>query len=525
MTPPDGAVRHFVSLVQNCGQSGVFLDQPAAAAKLIDTLALATNECTPAVLRLSSAQEIELALGHARRAGVRVHPISSGHNWGYGTARPSQPHSSVIFDLSAMNRILQFDSQLGVVTLEPGVTQAQLSTFLHAQNAKFMVPTTGAGPNCSLMGNALERGYGMTPIADHFQAVLGLSAILADGSTYHSPFAPSCQGNSEDQLPIYRWGVGPYLDGLFSQSGGAIVTQMSLQLAALPASVEMFVFWLKSDDDLEAAVESARCLLSKSGLSIGGINIMNATRVSAMAGASMSGSAAWIGTGVMYGDKAVTKAGRRVIAHALQSVTQRLVFVTESRLRVLSRLSKLPGLSRVLSSTVASLQSALRLLSGTPSEFALALAYRFNAAAMPAANRDPARDGCGLLWYAPIVPMIGSQARRYTEMVKRVCSQFGFDAPITFSALSVSAFDSTVPILFEPNAANSERAMQCLRALISEGRAMGFNPYRFHSALMDEGTQGADAFWALSQRVRSALDPLSLIAPGRYQRVASDLRD
>ena len=36
------------------------------------------------------------------------------------------------------------------------------------------MPVTGAGPNCSLLANALERGYGITPPTDHFGAVTRL---------------------------------------------------------------------------------------------------------------------------------------------------------------------------------------------------------------------------------------------------------------------------------------------------------------------------------------------------------------
>lgn len=515
------SLEEFRKLILTCGRSGQLLDGIAAAALFRDTRAKESNEPSPLVLRLSCEDEVRRALEHARNAKVAVHPISSGHNWGYGTARPAQDSTQVIFDLSAMKKILQFDQRLGIVTIEPGVSQGLLATYLAEQNAEFMVPTTGAGPQCSLIGNALERGYGMTPIADHFQAVLGLSAICADGSIYRSPLTSSTVKSKDSSTPVYRWGVGPYLDGLFGQNGGAIVTQMSLQLMPRPKSVEMFVFWIDSDEELESVVEAIRSLLGAAGLAIGGINLMNAARVSAMAGKDVSGGAAWIGTGVVYGDPSITKAGRRVISRALSPHSRRLVFVNSQRLRVLEYLATLPGLGNRIISTVSSLRSAFSMLSGYPGEFALALAYRLNHAALPEKNRDPARDGCGLFWYAPIVPMLGEKARIYSDMVLRICAKHGFDAPVTFSTLSVSAFDSTVPLIFTPDSEGTARAFRCLRALIEEGRALGFHPYRFHSALMAEATTGADDFWRLADRVRSAIDPTGLIAPGRYERNAS----
>jgi hypothetical protein len=61
-----------------------------------------------------------------------------------------------------------------------------VKTCVHARldPLPFLVPVTGAGPNCSLLGNALERGDGVVPHADHFGAVTALAAVLPDGEMY-----------------------------------------------------------------------------------------------------------------------------------------------------------------------------------------------------------------------------------------------------------------------------------------------------------------------------------------------------
>ena len=40
--------------------------------------------------------------------------------------------------------------------------------FLIENKHDYLVPTTGAGGHVSLLGNTLERGYGLTPWVDHF---------------------------------------------------------------------------------------------------------------------------------------------------------------------------------------------------------------------------------------------------------------------------------------------------------------------------------------------------------------------
>lgn len=474
------------------------------------------KHATPLVLPVRNSNEIRQVLALVRAIGATVHPVSSGRNWGYGTARAGRDQADLVLDLSAMNSILDYDSDLGLVRVEPGVTQGQLAAFLKTQGNRHMVPTSGAGPECSLAGNALERGYGMTPISDHFQAVLGLSAITASGRVYRSAL------QHDDSSSPYRWGVGAYLDGIFSQSGGAIITEMTLQLKPLPDRVEMFVFWIKEARELGQTVEAVRHLITTSGLEIGGINLMNAERIEAMAGASATRGCAWVGTGVMFGDRRVTTAGRHVIRRALNGPGKTMKIVNADRLRLARRIMSARGFSVLiphsLRTMLRSVGAAHDVLSGQPNAFALQLAYAQSQTRFPedATRANPAMDGCGLLWYAPIVPIQAKSAEEYVALVTRVCTRYGFAPPITFSTLSSSAFDSTVPLLFPNDAENSCRAMDCLRALIAEGRKLGFEPYRFHADLMDEATASAPDHWWLVAALRDTLDPERTISPGRY---------
>lgn len=68
-----------------------------------------------AVCAESEVQVIQIVkAAHAHAVGL--YPISTGHNWGYGGATPHADHS-VILDLSAMNRIISVDSELGVAVV------------------------------------------------------------------------------------------------------------------------------------------------------------------------------------------------------------------------------------------------------------------------------------------------------------------------------------------------------------------------------------------------------------------------
>lgn len=69
----------------------------------------------------------------------------------------------MIVDLGRMNRIHTVDGELGYAVIEPGVTQRQLAEHLAEQGMPFWCDCTGSGPNSSLIGNIVERGFGHTP--------------------------------------------------------------------------------------------------------------------------------------------------------------------------------------------------------------------------------------------------------------------------------------------------------------------------------------------------------------------------
>lgn len=487
-----------------------------------------------AALRIDDGAALPDVLKIAARHGQHVYPISTGRNWGYGSALPVRD-DGVILDLSGMRRFA-FDAELGVVTVEPGVTQSMLAQFLDAERHPFMVPVTGAGPSTSLLGNALERGYGITPHTDHFGAVTDLEAVLADGTVYRTALREA--GNAE-LARLFKWNLGMYSVGMFTQSGIGVVTRMSILLARRPEAVKVCLFNLRDDALLEPAIERIRHVLGLLPGTVGGINLMNRHRVLAMTApypAAEAGHgtipqdvierlgrqyqiAPWTGFGTLYGTARVVTAAQKEIRAALRGVASRLLFLSPANAQLLARIAGvLPGaMGQGVSRTVQTVAQGLELVGGRPNETALPLAYWRNPAGQPATDRNPTRDRCGLRWYAPLVPMRGADARRYVEMVTRVTREHGLEPLLTFTSISDRLFDSTVPLLFdqdEPGAA--ERTRACYDALVDAGHALGVFPYRVAVDTMARLNERMPHAAAFNARVRAALDPDGIIAPGRY---------
>jgi FAD/FMN-containing dehydrogenase len=514
------------------GESGVI----AASPKDYGASTMGVVRHIPAVLRPKTKEQVSAILQVAQRWQIAVYPVSTGHNWGYGSANPAQDEC-VIIDLSQLDKISEFDPEMGVVTIQPGVTQGALRDFLDRNDGEYLVPVTGAGPTCSLLGNALERGYGITPITDHFAAVTKIEAILPDGTLYRTPLS-ELGGAEVDGL--FKWGLGPYLDGLFSQGNFGVVVGITLALAPTPETVTAFFFSTKDDSKLEALVPTVRAVLRALSGSVVAINLLNSQRMLSMMTpfpadkavegvlpenvvedlARRHGVPAWSGVGAIYASKEVAKAARRTLRRLLGPVTDRLIFINQRKVDMAQKVTRLlPGkLATRVQGMADTLSGALQIMHGTPNDVALALAYwRSGDLPPPGHPKNPAQDGCGLIWFAPLVPIRGKDARRYIDMIERVCPQYGINPLITLTTINDRCFDSTVPLLFDrKDTEATTRANDCYRALYHEGQKEGFLPYRLNIHAMDILNNGSLGFSKLSSQLKAAIDPNSILAPGRY---------
>jgi len=62
----------------------------------------------------------------------------------------------------------------------------------------------------------------------------------------------------------------------------------------------------------------------------------------------------------------------------------------------------------------------------------------------------------------------------------------------------------------------TRRAHECRARLVEEGRKYGFLPYRIAVDQMTSLVDGDAVCWRLVDRIKSAIDPNGIIAPGRY---------
>jgi 4-cresol dehydrogenase (hydroxylating) flavoprotein subunit len=495
-----------------------------------ETATFQTSQRVPVILRPGSAQEVQAVVRIANECRLPLYPVSSGRNWGYGSGVPVQSGCAVV-DLSRLNRITDFSERLGYVTVQPGVTQSGLFAFLADRKSNLWMDATASSPDCSLIGNAMERGFGHTPYGDHFAQVCNIEAVLASGDLVRTGFGGLEQPRASQ---VYKWGKGPSLDGLFSQSNFGIVTEMTLWLMPAPQYFQAFFFQCDREESLAEVVEALRPL-RMDGTLRSTVHIGNDYKVLAGIRQFPAGEqqpilphrmkelrgelkfSRWSGSGGLYGTRRQVAEARRLLRAALAGKTDKLQFLDD---RTLALAARFQGLYRTftgfdLTRTLELVRPVFGLLKGIPTSKTLGSAYWRKRMLVPA-DPNPDRDRCGLLWIAPVAPMEGVHAARLAVMAESSLLQAGFEPQISFTLLTERSLACVISISYDRDVPGEDkRALDCYFSLRRMLNAEGYYSYRLGIADMDRESDGAGCA-NLLRSIGRALDPNGILAPGRY---------
>ncbi len=504
-------------------------DQLRAAA----TATFPVKQRIPAILRPATREEVRQTLRIASHFGIPLYPVSSGRNWGYGSGVPVTD-GCVLLDLSRMSRILDFSEELGYVTVEPGVTQGQLFEFLRARNSRLWIDGTGSSPDCSLVGNTLERGFGHTPYGEHIAQACDFEVVLSTGEMLETGAARFPGALS---APVFRWGLGPSLDGLFAQSNFGVVTRMTLWLMPAPEHFQAFFFRCDDPAGLPALIDALRPL-RLNGTLRSAIHVGNDYKV--LAGIQQypwqeTGGAvplkpeqmggfrekmnfgAWNGSGGLYGSRGQVAEARRLVRKALHGNVTRLQFLDDRRLALASRFSGLFGLLARwdISRALELVRPVYGLMKGAPTDQPLKSAY-WRKRTPPPAQMNPDRDRCGLLWLSPVAPAEGRHALAMTEISSRIMLNYGFEPLLSLTLITERALICVISITFDRDQpGEDERALSCYEQLRQELTEKGYIPYRLGIQSM-VGLRTGGAYERFVEGIKHLADPAGILAPGRY---------
>ncbi|WP_309894438.1 FAD-binding oxidoreductase [Archangium sp.] len=479
------------------------------------TATFATTQRVPAVLRPGNREEVRKCLQIAHTLRVPVFPVSAGRNYGYGSRVPART-GSVLLELGRMNRVLEWDEALAYLTVEPGVTFAQAHAFLEEHGSGLQLATIGGPPEASLVGNALERGDGSGPHGDIFQYVCDLEVVLPTGECLRTGPGryPGAQASA-----VQRWGMGPGLDGLFSQSNLGVVTRMTFWLAPRAPAARIVSAPLEDASQLPAVVERLRQLRLEGTLREA-FSLWNDCKM-----LSVLGQYPWKEA---RGRTPLSEAMRRRLreeqglgpwhlSFPLQAPSEEQVVAAQGRVEALLK-EVVPTLACYRPEEVEG--DALRRV---PSARNLRMMY-WRKRSPPPAEPDPDRDGCGFLWLSCAVPMTGEHVERALAIAEPLPSKFGFEPNLCLLGVSARCAYLVVALVYDRQVeGEDERALACYHALHEAMNAGGYYPSRLGIQAPLLAAAEDDSARVLGT-LKAALDPHGILAPGRYLP-ASSARD
>ena len=507
-------------------------DQVDTAADTIARYARSTipwNTTPSCVLHPETTEEVVAIVKHANAHSIRIYPISRGRNWGYGDACAPADGMAIV-DLGRMNAILDVDKTLAYTVVEPGVTQGQL--FERLEGTGLWMDATGAGLDASVVGNALERGFGHTRYGDHVQTICGIEVVLPTGEVMHTGMT---RFGDAKAARAYPYGLGPDLTGMFVQSNLGIVTKLGLWLMPEPESFAFFYATIDNDAGLMDVIEALRPL-RLAGQLRSAVHIANDMRLFSARGQYPYEAAgektplpgelrqrmrrnltagAWNLSGSLTGTRETVAAEEKVLTRSLARVA-RVRYIDDRKLGMFETIAgSLPGaVGQNAKDQVRVLNPNYGLLKGVPTNETLRGAHW---RARGDSTGDPREEHRGCLWVSPVMPMRGEDAKKVSDIASKTLHDAGFDLLMTFTLINERAMIAIIQIAYDAESEDeSERARQAYEDLNDKFQAEGYYPYRTSPLGMDRYAKEGDAFIQAAQRIKSALDPKDILAPGRY---------
>ena len=160
------------------GPEHVIVDRSACAAA--ETATFATHQRIAAIIRPGSREHVQECMRIANRFRTPIYPISTGKNWGYGSRVPTSD-GCTLMELRRLDGIVDFDEQLGYVTVQPGVTFRQLAALLRERQSHLMMSFTGQHHGFESHRQRGRARAGIRPVRRPLRSCLRTRGRPADG--------------------------------------------------------------------------------------------------------------------------------------------------------------------------------------------------------------------------------------------------------------------------------------------------------------------------------------------------------
>ncbi|MEV0612423.1 FAD-binding oxidoreductase [Nonomuraea sp. NPDC050404] len=452
--------------------------------------------------------EVRALVRQAMATGARLYPISTGRNWGMGSAVPVSDDNLVV-DLSGMNRVRSLDLEAGYAVIEPGVTQRQLAALL--RDTPWMLNVTASCADTSVVGNGLDRGDGC--IRSRVHDVAGLEAVLADGSVVTT-------GGLDPAGRYHGRVAGPDLTPAFVQHNLGVITAMAVALVPRPQTVAL-VHGRLQRDQIGVALGALTAFLRRGNPAEGLLRVRELSLVPTEGNdwGAIEGTGAGAGAVAGGGDwtlPAGVDPGLFTILGPLMG-SDATVELAEELLR--KALIEVEGAEavRVVDASEVSPEDPLYpralMAQGIPT-------CRGVHNALGVTSCDQIDEGAmGFLALLPLMPMHARRTEHILAALQTAVDRYGTALMMEWNLVGRHMANGVIQIFFDRRAPGAPHRAHQLR---NDGncllRGNGCAIYRsdIDHAAADVWSETSTAGLGMLHRLKTALDPDGLISPGRY---------
>jgi 4-cresol dehydrogenase (hydroxylating) len=471
-----------------------------------------TERRAAAVVAPASVEQVCEVMRIAYAASVPMYPISTGKNLTYGGSAPAYS-GSVILDLKRMNRIIEVSERNAFALVEPGVSYFDLYRHIRERGLKLWIdcPDPGWG---SLIGNSLDHGAGYTnaPYRDHFEAHCGMEVVLADGELLRTGMGAMSNAKTWQQ---FRYGMGPMIDGIFSQSNFGVVTKMG--------------FWLMPEPQCALYLQ-AEATRYEDGIPF--IDTLAQLSYQDLIGSQTHVESPIVGYPVRPDLAALRADQTESRIPALNDYAQR------NNLPFWTAPFSLYGPEDVIRAKLGHIRSSFEQIPGARVRELALLRFPLSDEQI---NAAPDKPRCGIpnlsyfasrfapgaplfeghIDFSPIVPLDGRTVLEAQRIFDSVCREHQIEplgGRMLMYHLRSAALIYAIPVGRDAEA--NRRARAGFSRLMEVAAEHGWGEYRIHPAFMDKGVSfynyNDGALHRFHERLKDAIDPRGILSAGRY---------
>lgn len=460
----------------------------------------AARHTPSAVVMATSVEQVQAVVRICNEYKIPVWTISTGRNFGYGSAAPVE-RGQIVLDLRKMNKILHIDPELCTALVEPGVTYQQLYDYIEEHKLPLMLsfpaPSSIAGP----VGNTMDRGVGYTPYGEHFLMQCGMELVLANGDVLRTGMG-GVKGDKAWQ--VFKWGYGPTLDGIFTQSNYGICTKMGFWLMPKPPVFKPFSIKYENEADIHDIVDLLRPLriaqvipnavvIAGALWEAGGANVRRSDYTKAPGATPDSviekikkdkGLGAWNVYAALYGSPEQVEVNWKIVTEVVKKSGKGTLITQEE------------------AGNNQPFKYRAELMSGVPNlqEFGL---YNW-------------RGGGGSMWFAPVSQARGSECDKQAKLAKTILNKHGLDYVGEF-IVGWRDMHHVIDVLFDRTSEEeTRRANACFAELLDAFEKEGYAVYRVNTAFQERVANSYGPVKRdVERKIKRALDPNGILAPGK----------